>query len=102
MIAQPLVNHRPKTPPQSGRLGGADIVSISPNPNTGSFVVSSNKNTLTYVKVMDLSGRLVYEQKTNSQQVELNNLNLSKGVYILHTKDSEQKEQISKLFISNE
>jgi hypothetical protein len=76
-------------------------ITIAPNPNNGNFIIRS-ENNLSYLKIVDLSGRLVYEQKTNSQQVELNNLNLSKGVYILHTKDSEQKEQISKLFISNE
>ncbi|MES2836047.1 MAG: T9SS type A sorting domain-containing protein [Bacteroidota bacterium] len=74
---------------------------ILPNPNNGNFIIKS-ENNLSYIKIVDLSGRLVYEQKTNSQQVELSNINLSKGVYILHTKDSEQKEQISKLFISNE
>jgi hypothetical protein len=88
----------------SQEFANTNTVGIAPNPNQGSFVISSNQNALLFVKITDLSGKIVFEQhiKQNTKQLQLTNLQLSKGVYLVHTIDETQTEKINKLFIANE
>lgn len=77
-------------------------ITILPNPNTGSFVLSSNQNSLTYVKIVNLSGSLVYQanSKEPSKRIMLSNIGLSTGVYIVQTTNELGTAQQQKLFIT--
>jgi hypothetical protein len=52
---------------------------ISPNPSTGIF--RWNDVTLKNAEVFDMTGRVIFQEKTNNQEVNLQNLNT--GVYFL-------------------
>lgn len=84
-------------------LGGANTISISPNPNTGSFVVSSNLTTLKNVEVYDVSGRLLSttENQNEEQQIKVENLQLKAGVYWVKSTSVKGETTINKLLIAN-
>jgi hypothetical protein len=52
---------------------------ISPNPSTGIF--RWNDTSLKNAEVFDMAGRIIFQEKTNNQEINLQNLNT--GVYFL-------------------
>ncbi|MBU2649917.1 MAG: T9SS type A sorting domain-containing protein, partial [Bacteroidetes bacterium] len=62
-----------ETSPESGR------VKIYPNPNNGTFKVSSEKE-MNMIMVTDQNGRLVYSRKTNTNEVVIEDLK-TRGIY---------------------
>jgi hypothetical protein len=58
--------------------------SIYPNPSTGNVIIESNTNQLnTEIAVTDFYGKLVYKDRLNSNQKEINLSNLSAGIYLI-------------------
>jgi len=67
---------------------------IYPNPTNGQFTISysSNQNEKTYIKVMDLSGRVIFDESLNMvsgvNKQDLNLLGLSSGMYFIELNTS--------------
>ena len=76
----------------------ANGVSVYPNPNSGTFIVSVNVNVdeLT-LEMLDLQGRVVFNSMENNIQSgftkQINMENVANGVYMLRVTTS--KEQVS-------
>ncbi|MES2836046.1 MAG: T9SS type A sorting domain-containing protein [Bacteroidota bacterium] len=80
-----------------------NTISISPNPSTGSFIVSSNLNTLKNVEVYDVSGRLLSstQNQNDEKQIKVENLQLKAGVYWVKSTNTKGETTINKLLITN-
>ncbi|MEZ5083058.1 MAG: S8 family serine peptidase [Bacteroidales bacterium] len=73
--------------------------SVLPNPNNGNFTISfkDNSKTVSSVKLMDITGKVVFETGENiSEQVNVRLDNISEGMYFLlvETGDSRSVEKI--------
>ncbi len=68
-------------------------VSLAPNPTTGKAVLSFDEadNEEKHLYMHDASGRLLWEQKTSSGQIELDISDQPKGLYLLHVEKNGQK-----------
>jgi photosystem II stability/assembly factor-like uncharacterized protein len=55
---------------------------IYPNPST-TYINIDSETTINYVYLIDINGRVVYSEKTNSKTKSINTNNLSRGVYIV-------------------
>ena len=60
-----------------------NTISIYPNPSNGRFVIESS-NTITEVKLYDVSGRCLFVPATENQAVITLDLNLAEGMYFVH------------------
>lgn len=61
---------------------------IYPNPFTDEFVVElNNDNRTSTIKILDLSGRVIYTKISNSDVLNINVANLRNGIYFLKVKD---------------
>jgi hypothetical protein len=69
---------------------------VSPNPSSG--LIQWNNPTLKYVEVLDLTGRTVWKEETNSQEINLQTLNT--GIYMLRL-SSEQHTFVRKIAITH-
>lgn len=63
---------------------------IYPNPSNGLFTVYLTENKSGVVNLIDLTGKLIYSSTCNPgiNLVDLNNINLSKGVYFISVLDN--------------
>ena len=61
-------------------LNGPDRVNIYPNPSIDNIYISNLKQENTIVKIFDINGRLVLDNKVSNKEY-LNISNLSKGIY---------------------
>ena len=59
------------------------ITSISPNPNHGTFSINSNNKKVTQVHLFSAEGKLIYSQKPNKFNPEINISKIVKGIYFL-------------------
>ena len=81
-----------------------DLITISPNPNNGTFVFTfiSSKNQKVNVKLVDVLGRVVYINdlpvSNGNNPIEMNIPNLKSGIYFFETV-SENGKQTEKLVI---
>jgi hypothetical protein len=58
--------------------------SIYPNPSNGNFIIESNVNQLnSEIEVIDIYGKLIYTDRINSNQKEINLTDLSPGIYLV-------------------
>ncbi|GEM_PF-2205938 len=64
-----------------------------PNPVINDFTIES-KNIINQVQIYDLTGRLVLDQKVNSQKVKLNLSQLTNGTYIVKILGTDESESI--------
>jgi hypothetical protein len=76
-------------------------VSLFPNPTHGSFMLAFSdqwqvKNGK--LQILDLTGRVVYQQSINSNQSSVISCNFSAGVYFVKVSDGE-KAELQKLII---
>ena len=61
-----------------------NLFNIYPNPNNGEFMVSiSSKQNVNLVKILSITGELIYSKNVNNNQFEVNISNLDKGVYFI-------------------
>ncbi|MFN8438658.1 MAG: T9SS type A sorting domain-containing protein [Cytophagales bacterium] len=64
-----------------------NALTVVPNPNSGSFKVSLNKEVdYMFISITDLRGREVYAQQVNSASESLQ-VNIGKGVYLVRVSD---------------
>lgn len=62
-------------------------ISLYPNPSNGTIYLKSSGNADYKISVTDVTGKIVHEQKINSQLVYEINLNQSNGLYFLRITD---------------
>ena len=69
--------------PASGiEVSSFESILVYPNPTTDNWVISSGNDVLEYVEIFDLNGKLVYSEKPTSNNININALNFSEGVYV--------------------
>ena len=56
---------------------------IYPNPSNGIFNIVSTNNTNNTITITDVSGKLVYENNTNSNNISVDLSNVNKGIYFV-------------------
>ena len=71
---------------------------VYPNPTNGTFQVKG-KRVLKKINILDGTGRVVYEGRTNSKNIKLNLEHLSKGIYSLIAQYSDDKRATLKVII---
>lgn len=59
-----------------------DLISVFPNPSTGTFLISSEEE-IKYVEVFNKEGKVIYSQKLYSKTHYIDLSNYSKGIYFL-------------------
>lgn len=57
--------------------------SIYPNPATSSLTIRNNENVIRQVKMVDITGRIVYNETVNANAYQLERAKLNDGVYLL-------------------
>lgn len=63
---------------------------VYPNPSNGTFYVRANVNGASSIKVMDVTGRVVFEKEYNTQSLLFTSFDLSnqaQGVYMVEVKE---------------
>ena len=59
------------------------IIQLYPNPNTGSFVINSNKVAIMNIIVYNMLGNKVYSQSLNANQYKIELQHLPKGAFVV-------------------
>ncbi len=74
---------------------------IYPNPSNGMFTVYLNDNKSGKMNIVDLTGKSVYESNCTAgkNSIDLNALNLSKGVYLISVLDDTKTIVLQKKLI---
>lgn len=77
------------------------LINVYPNPNSGNFIVALNEQAIeTEVRVLSLTGAVVYAVKSADSNINVNTNGLSAGLYIVEAttanKVSRSKVQINK------
>ena len=79
-------------------LPNQQFFSVYPNPSTSYTTVKwKNKDVHTLI-VADAMGKIVWEQKTQNQQIQIDNSNWPKGIYYIILK-SKQEQYTQKLIV---
>ncbi|MEI6489309.1 MAG: T9SS type A sorting domain-containing protein [Bacteroidota bacterium] len=72
-------------------------ISIYPNPNSGKFILYSNKN-LSNIKVFDIMGRVIWQTGvTQSNTFNIDIMNYAKGVYYVRSVNEDGEIEMQKL-----
>ncbi len=78
-------------------------LSLSPNPNDGSFMVNlTPTNDLASLRLLDLNGRVVHEQKVApfTEQVQVNQRSeLPKGLYLVVVQQADGQQQSGRVLV---
>lgn len=74
-------------------------VTVFPNPNNGIFYVSSKKQNITSLKILNTMGESVYENQYKQQFIHLEIPELAKGLYIIHYELNNKLNYNQKLII---
>jgi hypothetical protein len=80
-----------------GYLGLTDVTSIQvglvPNPSNGVFAIQFNAEVANAnIQVTDMNGKVLFQQWINGTSLEVSNLRLSTGAYLVHVTLENQKE----------
>jgi hypothetical protein len=80
-----------------GYLGLADLTNVQiglvPNPSNGVFAVQFNTEVANAtIQVTDMNGKVLFQQVMNGTSLEVSNLTLSTGAYLVHVTLENQKE----------
>ncbi|MFZ9586846.1 MAG: MopE-related protein [Crocinitomicaceae bacterium] len=80
-----------------GYLGLSDLaqyqVGLVPNPSNGAFAVQFNTEVVNAnIQVTDMNGKVLFQQIMNGTSLEVSNLRLSTGAYLVHVTLENQKE----------
>lgn len=73
-------------------------IKIYPNPATNSVSISY-KDMINSVKIMDISGKIVYQSEVNNTNFTISSLNLRQGLYIVNV-STNQGNAVEKLIIN--
>jgi hypothetical protein len=80
-------------------------IKIYPNPNTGSFTLSYllKNNVNANVEIMDIAGRLIYQNKLTSQADNLNIQlsNVNNGIYFLKISNGKELISVHKVIVNH-
>jgi len=76
-------------------INGGGILSVYPNPNNGSFIISFGSNVTKLVKIMDITGRVVKEISTSEKEIMVNMMNFARGTYIIEVMSEEGISRVS-------
>jgi hypothetical protein len=61
------------------------LLSVYPNPNTGVFTLDANNIIIKSVKVMDVSGKVIYTSEANSSKHQIDITKFANGIYHIIT-----------------
>jgi len=80
-----------------GYLGLTDVTSVQvglvPNPSNGAFAIQFNSEVANAnIQVTDMNGKVLFQQWMNGTSLEVSNLRLSTGAYLVHVTLDNQKE----------
>lgn len=80
-----------------GYLGLMDVTSVQvglvPNPSSGVFAIRFNEEVANVnIQVTDMNGKVLFQQLMNGTSLEVSNLRLSTGAYLVHVILENQKE----------
>ena len=80
-----------------GYLGLTDVTSVQvglvPNPSNGAFAIHFNSEVANAnIQVTDMNGKVLFQQWMNGTSLEVSNLRLSTGAYLVHVTLENQKE----------
>jgi hypothetical protein len=80
-----------------GYLGLTDLTNVQvglvPNPTNGVFAVQFNSEVANAtIQVTDMNGKVLFQQVMNGTNLEVSNLSLSTGAYLVHVTLENQKE----------
>jgi hypothetical protein len=80
-----------------GYLGLTDLTNVQvglvPNPTNGVFAVQFNAEVANAtIQVTDMNGKVLFQQVMNGTSLEVSNLSLSTGAYLVHVTLENQKE----------
>ena len=71
---------------------------IYPNPTTGKLVIESEK-IIEYIRIYDLTGKIVLEKNCYNKEDKLNLYHLNKGSYLIHLSTQDNYIQYKKIII---
>ena len=73
---------------------------IYPNPNNGSFeIYMTNITAITEIEILDLNGKVIYNNTISNKNQNINLENISRGVYIVKANQN-GNVKIKKLIIN--
>lgn len=73
--------------------GNTSTINIYPNPNNGSFVIETTNVEEKLIEVTDLTGRVVFSEKTTNQSIKVNIYELANGLYQIKIKSESETHQ---------
>lgn len=76
-----------------------DLMKVYPNPTNGDFTLAFNNINIVNVKIYNLLGSVVYEHKTNKQQIEIKGEAFPSGIYLIKATTNDNKTDYTKLVI---
>jgi OmpA-OmpF porin, OOP family len=78
---------------------GENFVKVYPNPNNGEYTVElPEENASWKINIMDLQGRIIYEEISDKKKMELK-MDLENGLYLIQITNSVSNETITKKII---
>ncbi|GIV26728.1 MAG: hypothetical protein KatS3mg027_0542 [Bacteroidia bacterium] len=70
-------------------------ISVYPNPNNGTFVISTNSSLMKTIRIMDITGRVIVTTQSNEKDVEMNIVNYSRGIYVVEIESENGIDRIN-------
>ncbi len=70
-------------------------IAVYPNPNNGTFVISTNNTSMKMIRVMDVTGRVMALTQSNEKDVEMNITNYSRGMYVIEVESEKGIDRIN-------
>lgn len=73
-------------------------ISISPNPTSGKFTITSSTLQIQHLKIINLLGEIIFQSEISSQHSEIDVSAFAKGIYFVSVVD-EQKNTVNRKII---
>ena len=77
----------------------SSALKVYPNPTNGDFTIALKNLNAVGVKIYNVLGKVVYQQKTNAQKLDVKNSTLTSGMYLIQVTTSDNKTYNTKLVI---
>jgi hypothetical protein len=77
----------------------SSALKVYPNPTNGDFTIALKNLNALGVKIYNVLGKVVYQQKTNAQKLDVKNSTLTSGMYLIQVTTSDNKTYNTKLVI---
>jgi hypothetical protein len=72
---------------------GSETVIVAPNPNSGTFTVTLGNDETATIRVVDMLGKTVYNQTTNSSSVYVDLSQYPKGLYFVEVNNGAENNK---------